>query len=147
MTCKADKSFATWARNFFFLCVCNRSCKQIELPHVLCQDPRSKSLKQLSMETSRCPFNSPAVRCRFPLNTAHTRKIFLVLPARLKIHWLYFLLRGKTSPLSPIKRGVLDIILNCIGWWDSSSGDLRNVKYTLIAITLRFSLARSRSTC
>ena len=47
----------------------------------------------------------------------------------------------------PPARGVLVIIINCIPWWGSSSGDLGSVKYPFIAITLRSTLTRSGSTC
>ena len=41
----------------------------------------------------------------------------------------------------------LDITLNFIWWWDSSSGYLRSVEYLFIAITTFSTLSRSISTC
>ena len=51
----------------------------------------------------------------------------------------------KTFP--PLKKGVLSMILNCNWWWGSSSGVLRNVKYSFLAITSCSTLSWSDSTC
>ena len=53
---------------------------------------------------------------------------------------LYFLLKGY-SPTKK-KEGVLDIILDCIWWWGSSSGDLGSVVYHFLAITPRYASDR-----
>ena len=42
---------------------------------------------------------------------------------------------------------VLGMILNCIGWWGSSSGGLLSVDYPFIVITSRSTLTWSGSTC
>ena len=41
---------------------------------------------------------------------------------------------------------VLDLTLNCIWWWGSSSGELRRVEYSFIVITLMSTLTRSGRT-
>ena len=62
-------------------------------------------------------------------------------------HRLHFC-RGERPP--PMKyllsKGVLDMTLFCIWWWDSSSRAMGNVVYPFIAITPRFTLTRSGST-
>ena len=47
----------------------------------------------------------------------------------LEIPWLYALAEG-FDPTS--KRGVLNMTLNCIWWWGSSSKDLGSVEYLFI---------------
>ena len=50
--------------------------------------------------------------------------------------------------LSPPKKGgILGMILDCIWWWGSTPGTLRSVGYFFIAITPRFTLTQSGSTC
>ena len=44
-------------------------------------------------------------------------------------------------------RGALGIILNCIRWWIFISEDLETMDHSYIAITFRYSLTRSGSTC
>ena len=41
------------------------------------------------------------------------------------------------------KKSVLDMTLNCIWWWGSSSGNFRNEEYPFIAITPRSTRTRS----
>ena len=60
--------------------------------------------------------------------TLGTSKTKLTPSTELIIRWLYLLLRGKTSS----KRGVLSMTLNCIWWWDYSSGVLGMMEYPLI---------------
>ena len=60
--------------------------------------------------------------------------IFTILPTAtlsmwIRIYGLFSLLRSKAHP----KKGVLNMKLNCIWWWGSNFGDLRNVEF--IAIT------------
>ena len=52
--------------------------------------------------------------------------------------------RGVRSP--PIKRVVLNMILDSIWWWGSSSGTLESVVYSFIAITPRSNLVQSGRT-
>ena len=55
------------------------------------------------------------------------------------------LCRGKTKCLPPKKkRVVVSMGLNCIWWWDSSSGDLGNMEYLFIVIISRSALIWSR---
>ena len=61
------------------------------------------------------------------------------LLARLRIHSLRPMQKSKTSPK---KFCVLDMTLNCIWWWDSSSGDLGSMEYPYIIITSMFTLAQ-----
>ena len=42
-------------------------------------------------------------------------------------------------------RGILNMTLNCIWWWDFSSEDLESVKFLFIAITPRSTLAQSEN--
>ena len=57
------------------------------------------------------------------------------------VSWLYTLQRNRTPP----KSRVLCMILNYM--WSSSSGVLRSLEYSFIAITPRSTLTRSSSTC
>ena len=57
----------------------------------------------------------------------------ITLSAGFRIRWLYPLLKIKTLPYK---------ILNCIWWWDSTSGNLSS-----IAITPCFNLTRCGSHC
>ena len=50
--------------------------------------------------------------------------------------------KSKTSPTN-----VLDMTSSCSGWWGISFGALESVEYNLTAITPRFTLTRSSSTC
>ena len=45
------------------------------------------------------------------------------------------------------KKDALDMILNCIWWWGSSSWDLRSVESHFIAISPRYNLIWSGNTC
>ena len=52
-----------------------------------------------------------------------------------------------TPTPTPKKVGILDLILNCIWLLGSSSGDLKSVKYSFIAITPRSTLTKRSSIC
>ena len=66
-------------------------------------------------------------------------------PVDRRIHWLYPLKR--CNPRTTPRMGVLDMTLNCIWWWGSTSGTQRRLKYLFIAITPSSTLIRIRSIC
>ena len=45
----------------------------------------------------------------------------------------------------PLPGYVLDMTLNCIWWWSTSSGALQSVEYLIVAITLRSTQTQSSS--
>ena len=59
------------------------------------------------------------------------------ISVRLRISWHYPLRRDKTPPS---ERDILDITLNCIWWWISSSGYIFSEKYLFIVFTPRSNL-------
>ena len=70
-------------------------------------------------------------------NVAAKKNIYLIGHS-IKIRWLYPLQKHKTLTQ---KRDVQNMILNCIWWWGSSSGDLGNVEYTFIANATRSTMS------
>ena len=78
-------------------------------------------------------FLCDSVRKSFAMHLYYTDKT--TRSVRLRICWL--------SQLSPFRRDVLDMALNCISW----RGWVSSVEYLFIAITPRSNLTRSNNTC
>ena len=67
----------------------------------------------------------------------------LILVCLLKRHRIHLLHPPLQRSKNYIKRGVLDMTLNCNWWWGSNTRYLRSMKYLFIAINPRFTLTQS----